>query len=297
MVGGQEQKALDEEVEKCGDNGSATWPILLFKRSVLKQRKFQQITNLLQETQGLQCLDIGSDNGLVSYLLRQRGGSWKSADLDDKTVQSIRELVQQGVYQIDGLVTPFRDNEFDRVVIVDFLEHIHTDREFILELFRIMKPNGELIVNVPHLKDSLLRKFRLAIGQTDEKHGHVRPGYTIDELNRIMHPQFSIMTHKTYSKFFSECIDTLITLGLDIVKHDKAPSQKGQVVTRADLSGHRKEFYMYSLLYPVLWFVSRLDTLLFWCSGYMLVAKAMVNKEKKRFSVLQGNLQHTGVGT
>jgi 2-polyprenyl-3-methyl-5-hydroxy-6-metoxy-1,4-benzoquinol methylase len=105
------------------------WPVRLFRKSVLKQNKYNVITTLLGQTDHLHCLDIGSDNGVISYLLRQRGGTWKSADLEDSAVQSIRELVQDDVFKIDGRRTSFEDNEFDRVVIVDFLEHIQTDQE------------------------------------------------------------------------------------------------------------------------------------------------------------------------
>lgn len=113
------------------------WPIRLFNKSVLKQRKYREITDLLGSTAHHHCLDIGADNGVISYLLRQRGGTWKSADLNEQSVRSIRELVATDVYQIDGGRTPFHDNEFDSIVIVDFLEHIPDDRAFIDELFRI----------------------------------------------------------------------------------------------------------------------------------------------------------------
>ena len=148
------------------------WALRLFHKSVLKQRKFSEITSFLGSTKNEHCLDIGSDNGIISYLLRKRGGSWKSADLDQQTVSSIKDLVESEVYQIDGIRTPFQEEEFDKVVIVDFLEHIPQDRAFIKELFRIMKPGGILVLNVPNVKDSLLRKLRLAIGQSDERHGH-----------------------------------------------------------------------------------------------------------------------------
>ena len=200
------------------------WPVLLFNKSVLKQRKFREITRLLGEPDQLHCLDIGSDNGVISYLLRKKGGTWKSADLDEQSVSSIRQLVSGDVFQITGFRTPFHDNEFDRVVIVDCLEHIHTDSEFIHELFRIIKPGGELIINVPHVKYSLLRKFRLAIGQTDEKHGHVRPGYTLESLKTLLNDEFTVVSYKTYSQFFSECIDTLITFGFSLLKKGKHTS-------------------------------------------------------------------------
>lgn len=255
------------------------WPVLLFNKSVLKQRKYQEITDMLGDTSNMQCLDIGSDNGVISYLLRARGGSWKSADLDDQAVHSIRQLVKDNVFQIDGLATPFQDNEFDTVVIVDFLEHIATDREFIDELFRIIKPGGQLIINVPQIKNSLLRNFRLAIGQTDEKHGHIRTGYTVEQLTEMLSDRFTVTTHKNYSKFFSEFIDTAITLGLSILKKGKENTQKGQIVTQNDMFKYQKTFKAYSAIYPIFWIISKLDTLLFWRSGYMLIVKAKINKQ------------------
>lgn len=255
------------------------WPIRLFNKSVLKQRKLKEITTSLGPTDQLHCLDIGSDNGVISYLLRQRGGSWKSADLDEKAVYSIRQLVKCDVFQIDGRQTSFQDNEFDRVIIVDFLEHVETDQEFICELFRIIKPGGELVINVPHIKNSLLRRFRLAIGQTDEKHGHVRPGYTADGLATLMRDRFTMVSYRTYSKFFSECIDTLITFVFDLLKKGEATSQKGLLVTEQELRQYQKAFRAYSVIYPVVWLFSKLDSLLFFVSGYKLIAKVRVNKE------------------
>lgn len=261
------------------DNSEKTWSLLLFSKSVLKQRKFREITEFVGETSNLHCLDLGADNGVISYLLRERGGSWKSADLDEQAVCSIRQLVKEDVFQINGISTTFNDNEFDRVVIVDLLEHIETEREFIEELFRIIKPGGELIINVPQIKNSLLRKLRLAIGQTDEKHGHLRPGYTVEQLAVLLKDKFQIINHKSYSKFFSEFIDTLINFGLSFVKKGETSSQKGILVTEKDLRKYQKMFRVYSVIYPVLWVWSKLDTLLFWRSGYMLIVKAKINKQ------------------
>ena len=162
------------------------WPVRLFNKSMLKQLKWQQIVNLLGPTDTLHCLDIGSDNGVFSYLLRQRGGSWKSADMDERSVAAMRGLVHTDTYRLDGRRTPFADDEFDCVVIVDYLEHIHEDREFIEELHRIIKPGGTLIVNVPHVKRGVLMRLRQRLGLTDEAHGHVRPGYTIESINDLI---------------------------------------------------------------------------------------------------------------
>jgi SAM-dependent methyltransferase len=167
---------------------------------VLKQAKFRRIIDLLEHPAGKVNLDIGADNGVISYLLRQRGGRWSSADLDQRAVASIRQLVKTDVYQLDGARLPFADRSVDQVVVVDYLEHIHDDRTFARELERVLTPGGCVIINVPHPQPgSLLNRLRHRIGLTDEWHGHVRPGYTLATLS-IARPRFRIERAVTYSR-------------------------------------------------------------------------------------------------
>lgn len=257
-----------------------SWPISLYRKSVLKQRKFKEIERLLGETNGLHCLDLGADNGALSYLFRQRGGSWKSADLDEVSVTSILQMVKSDVYQVSEELSPFVDNEFDCVVVADFLEHLEDDERFVAELYRVVRPGGTIIVNTPNHKESWLRRFRLAIGQTDEKHGHVRPGYTLTSLEALLDGRFSIVDAKTYSRFFAELIDTLIVQAVYLLKNHKAEeSSKGAIVSGNDLDNNRALIWVYSLIYPFVRLFASLDRLLFFTTGYMLIAKASVNKE------------------
>ena len=254
------------------------WAVALFHRSVLKQEKFRQIVALLGDTDGKTCLDIGADNGVISYLLRQRGGEWHSADLDGRTVKAIRDLVGTNVHQIDGGRTPWDHATFDVVVIVDFLEHIHTDREFARELRRILKPGGTLIVNVPRIKRrSLLNRIRPLIGLTDEKHGHIRPGYTMQGLRDVLGSGFRIERSRTYSGSFSEGVDTALNGTYELMgkmKRHQKRSAKGTVVTGAELERFRKEFRMLGLLYPALWLFAKLDRALVLQKGYKLIVRA-----------------------
>jgi ubiquinone/menaquinone biosynthesis C-methylase UbiE len=246
------------------------WPLALFRCSVLKQRKLAEIESALGATEGLRCLDLGSDNGVVSLLLRRGGGNWASADLTDEAVASIRELVETDVHRLDGERLPFGEASFDRVVVVDMLEHVRDEAAFAAELARVTKPGGRLVVNTPHLKRTLLRRFRHAIGQTDAKHGHLRPGYTPESLGALLASGFDAERQRTYSRFFSELVDTLLNWGIE--RLGKKGSAKGMVVTGADVRKHRKLFLGYSAIYPVVWAISRLDALIPWASGYMLIA-------------------------
>ncbi len=256
----------------------AEWALALFDRSVLKQAKFKQILARLSNPAGKRALDIGADNGVISYLLRQRGGQWHSADLDPAAVASIRQLVGSDVHQIDGGVTPFDEEAFDLVVIVDFLEHIADDRGFACELARILKPGGQVIINVPHLKPrSFITRLRHAVGLTDEWHGHLRPGYTLDGLRDLLQPWFVVEEGATYSRAFSELVDTgLNTLYLKMQqRRDHAgSSSKGPVITGSDLRKYRKQFALLSALYPLIWGLAKLDALVWFTSGYKLIVSA-----------------------
>jgi SAM-dependent methyltransferase len=257
---------------------SEDWALSLFRKSVLKQAKYRRITELLEDPVGRRCLDIGADNGVISLLLRRLGGSWASADLDEHTVASIQELVGEDVHRLDGARSPFPDRTFDQVVVVDYLEHIPDDGAFARELARILKPGGRVIINVPHLKPrSLLNRFRHAIGLTDEWHGHLRPGYSLEGIRALLGPRFEIERAVTYSKTFSELVDTGLN-GLYLVMQRGAGeargSSKGTVVTGADLRKRRKQFLLLSALYPFLWGIARLDALLWLQPGYKLIVRA-----------------------
>ena len=245
------------------------WAVALFRRSALKQKKLAEVVAMLGPTAGLRCLDLGSDNGVVSLLLRERGGDWASGDLTAEAVASIRSLVGADVHLVRGDHLPFPDASFDKVAVVDMLEHVPDEVAFAAELARVTRPGGRLVVNTPHMKRTLLRRARHALGQTDEKHGHLRPGYTKERLSELLSPAFDVERHRTYSRFFSEATDIAVNWGLE--RLGKGPSAKGMVVTGDDLVRHRKTFRAYSFVYPAVWVVTRLDALVP-ASGYMLVA-------------------------
>ncbi len=245
------------------------WALRLFRKSVLKQRKLAELVRLLGPTDDLRCLDLGSDNGVVSLLLRERGGSWASGDLTEEAVASIRELVETDVHRVEPGRLPFPDRSFDRVAVVDMLEHVVDEAAFASEIARISKPGGRLVVNTPHLKRTLLRRLRHTIGQTDEKHGHLRPGYTEGRLAELFGPAFTLESRRTYSRFFSELVDTALNWGVE--RLGKKGSAKGMVVTRSDVARHERMFRAYSAIYPFVWALSRLDAVVP-ASGYMLIA-------------------------
>jgi 2-polyprenyl-3-methyl-5-hydroxy-6-metoxy-1,4-benzoquinol methylase len=251
---------------------SEPWALRLFRKSPLKRDKVEALLSVLGDVNGKRCLDLGSDNGVVSLLLRQQGGAWASGDLTPETVDAIRDLVETDVHLVSEDRLPFRDAEFDVVVIADMIEHVANEAAFVAEVARVLKPGGRLIVNTPHARNTALRRLRLALGQTDEKHGHLRPGYTRESLAAVLRESFVVGDSKTYTKAFSETVDTLMQWGLESL--GKKGSKKGVVVTGGDLNRHAKMFKAYSLVFPFVWGFSRLDRLLPLNDGYRLLMVA-----------------------
>ncbi len=133
-----------------------------------------------------------------------------------------------------------------------------------------------------------MRRLRHGLGQTDEKHGHLRPGYTPERLRGLLAGRFELESHRTYSRFFSELVDTAINWVVE--RTGKRSSAKGMVVSGDDMAKSRKLFRLYSLLYPVVWAVTRLDAFVP-ASGYMLIAAA------RRTGESRGGSPHPRAGT
>lgn len=248
----------------------------LFHKSVAKQAKWKAITAMLDTPVVQSGLDLGSDNGVISYLLRQRGGTWHSADLSQHAVASIRNLVNENVHQIDGRTLPFPDEHFDAVVVIDLLEHVEDDRGLIREICRVLRPGGRAILNVPHMKRfSLLRRLRLILGLTDAWHGHLRPGYTLAGLRKLLAGCFEMRKHRTYNKFFCELLDIILNF-LFLRKSGAAAGEslKGTIVTAETIARHEKSFRLYRRLYPLMWLFTRLDLLAWPFKGYSLIISA-----------------------
>lgn len=248
------------------------WALKLYSKSPLKRDKVAALLSVLGPVEGKRCLDLGSDNGVVSLLLRRQGGSWASGDLTEETVDAIRGLVEKDVHLVREDRLPFADAEFDLVVVADMIEHVEHEAAFVAELARILKPGARLVVNTPHARNTVLRRLRLRLGQTDDKHGHLRPGYTRESLGALLGSSFEVVESRTYTKAFSETVDTAMQWGLESL--GKKGSKKGVVVTGGDLNRHAKLFTAYSAVFPFIWAFSRLDALLPWNDGYRLLLVA-----------------------
>lgn len=249
--------------------------LALFEASVLKQAKWRELAAAVGDTSALDALDLGSDNGTISWLFRQRGGRWTSADLTDETVDAIRRMVDDRVVRLEGPDLPFPDAAFDLVVVVDLLEHVRDDRRLLQEIGRVLRPGGRAVANVPHVPrrgaPRVLPALRRAIGLTDDWHGHVRPGYDADELRRRLPPSLRLTSAREYSKSFSHGLDTLLNWGYRRKGGGATSGAKGLVVGGGGAGGPAA---LLRRAYGPMRAFAALDALLPWARGYMLMVTA-----------------------
>ena len=101
---------------------------------------------------GKKVLEIGLGQGADSEQIASRGASFSGIDLTDESVKrtrmrfALKNLSFDRIEQASALVLPFPENSFDIVFSHGVLHHIPEIKVAEQEIYRVLKPNGELVV-------------------------------------------------------------------------------------------------------------------------------------------------------
>lgn len=95
-------------------------------------------------------LDVGCGTGYTFHALKQFGKVY-GVDIETSAIAFCKERGFTNVHLTNGTKLPFRDNFFDVVTCLDVLEHIKDELPALLEMRRVLKPNGHLIIFSPAL--------------------------------------------------------------------------------------------------------------------------------------------------
>lgn len=253
------------------------WQVRLVGKSIKKRDKLKLLQQSLPFLSSRVALDLGCGQGILSYFARRRGGFWVSSDEDRANLREAQALLGENLVQLLGGCLPFRDEVFDIVLCLDYLEHVEDDARALEEIGRILKKGGELILVTPHTgKFFLLHKLRAGLGLKLEDFGHRREGYSIKDLQaKLRRAGLDPMKSVTYSRFFSEFLELILNLVyikiLSLRPAEKRRNGHIRPSSQEEFKAQKKVFGLYSLFYPLVWVVSRLDTLLFFQKGYSLM--------------------------
>lgn len=263
-------------------NDRVPWQLRMFKKSLKKKIRYGVLRKHLGEIgKNENCLLVtcGDNNGAMNYYLRELGGNWSFADLEKTCISEMSELLDQEVVLVPEDELEYPDAYFDRVVTIDVHEHLDDPEPFSQEVGRITKPGGQVICTVPNGDETkVVVKLKNAVGMTTDEYGHSRVGLTISELKDIMmRNKVEPTTTTTFSRFFTELLELTINfLYVKVLaKRGTAKVDKGQIApaTKDQLKSVKKTFKIYSMIFPIYWLISRLDALVFFTEGYVVVVE------------------------
>ncbi len=127
-------------------------------------------------------LDAACGEGYGSALLAQSAASVEAVDISEQAIahagQRYGHLGQVGFQVADCTALPFSDNEFDRVVSFETLEHLAEHDRLLAEFRRVLKPDGFLILSSPD-------KATYSDGQDSANEYHVKELYR-EELEALI---------------------------------------------------------------------------------------------------------------
>lgn len=162
----------------------------------------------------------------------------------DAAKHSLMKARERGIFTVLSDVSdpfPFYDSSFDFVYAGEIIEHIFDTRRFLTEIYRVLKPDGHLILTTPNLArldDRLKLLFGKTPRQTSPLHPylylHIRP-FTFDSLkNALTECGFTGITLHT-DVFTTAFFDREITFAPKFIGH-LFPTLGATLIVRAQKS-------------------------------------------------------------
>ena len=105
-------------------------------------------------------VDIPAGHGQISIPLQQQGATIKALDLYPEKIQG--EGIEK-IYADMNHRLPLPDNSVDFILCLEGIEHIHNQFGLLVELNRILKPGGSLILTTPSLSHIRARLSTLLV--------------------------------------------------------------------------------------------------------------------------------------
>jgi 2-polyprenyl-3-methyl-5-hydroxy-6-metoxy-1,4-benzoquinol methylase len=271
------KRSAEKPVDGTGSE-SAPWQLRMFSKTLKKKQKLRLILRQVGDVTGKKCLLVthGDNNGALNYYFRANGGHWTWVENEEANIEEMGRFLGDVVLQGSPSRIPAEDAAFDVVVTIDVHEHLPDCSAFNREVARVAKPGGLVVVTTPNGDPwKPVTVLKNLVGMTKEKYGHVVIGYNVRQHERMLSEAgLSPISSGSYSKFFTEMLELTINFAFVMVlarkKRQSIVIKEGTIApaSRDQLRSVEKQVRIYSLVYPILLAVSKLDVLLPFFTGY-----------------------------
>ena len=116
---------------------------------------------LLLPVSGLM-LDEGGGTARVSYPLRPHVGEVVVADLSLPMLRQARRKGRLWTVKSDAERLPFSDESFERILVVDAFHHFADQRQSLVEVVRVLKKGGRVVIEDPDVRRRPVKLAALA---------------------------------------------------------------------------------------------------------------------------------------
>ncbi|WP_448562199.1 methyltransferase domain-containing protein [Trichothermofontia sp.] len=134
------------------------------------------LTKIYSNGQGKRILDLGAGNGLVSRFFLDLGYEVYAIEW---TTAGVNSLVNLGIKatqkDLEEVPYDYPDNFFDEVFWGDNIEHLFFPERVAREIYRILKPNGRLVLSTPNHGWIINRLYYLIMGVPRRTEGQRLP--------------------------------------------------------------------------------------------------------------------------
>jgi SAM-dependent methyltransferase len=141
---------LEKEEFNPGFIGIFTNPFYFARKGL-----FQNLKEMASPING-KTLDVGC--GQKPYRELFESTEYIGLELDSPE----NRINKKADYFYDGLLFPFKDEEFDSIITNQVLEHVFNPTEFLAEVNRVLKQQGTLLLTVPFVWDEHEQPFDYA---------------------------------------------------------------------------------------------------------------------------------------
>jgi 2-polyprenyl-3-methyl-5-hydroxy-6-metoxy-1,4-benzoquinol methylase len=141
-------------------------------------------------------LDIGCGEGVLASEIKQAGNRVTGIDLlprverQDNLEQYFSADLDQGIQPV---IQALGGKRFDRVLLLDILEHLHSPENLLAECNQVLKSDGHLIVSLPNIANITIR-FSLLFGR-----------FNYSERGLLDRTHLRFFTRKTARRLLEEC--------------------------------------------------------------------------------------------